>query len=125
MQFFAIQNNSNFKDFYYTLTIFIYIKIFILLKYNIYSRIFKIQSLKIRKKKYYSKINFPCIESIAFFWIVNNTSNNLSQQQTQRPNSHLYATQRLLNLLQSKLYSKKQNLFCKKTKYKKKYKNCN
>lgn len=51
MQFFAIQNNSNFKDFYYTLTIFIYIKIFILLKYNIYSRIFKIQSLKIRKKK--------------------------------------------------------------------------
>lgn len=49
MQFFAIQNNSNFKDFYYTLTIFVHIKIFILLKYNIYSRIFKIQSLRIKK----------------------------------------------------------------------------
>lgn len=51
MQFFAIQNNSSFKDFYYTLTtIFARIKIFILLKYNIYSRTFKIQSFKIKKK---------------------------------------------------------------------------
>lgn len=66
MQFFAIQNNSSFKDFYYTLTtIFVRIKIFILLKYNIIQP--HIQNPIFQKeRKNHSRINFPCIESIAF-----------------------------------------------------------